>query len=81
MDANSAPVLTYEHVTSVGDFKYVTEASTIGWRAGEVKQTIPTDIGNKQAFILERTERRDGEVTAWAYRQPFGICRLRVFND
>lgn len=61
--------------------KFSVEASDIGIRPGEWPKTIPTRLGNGVAFIVQRSEVRDGDLLWVDYRQGNGCLTLRVYND
>lgn len=83
MPWNQAP-LDAARVTETEPHHFCSDASDLGIRAADPIPThIPTTIGNGQPFLLEfdRTERRDGDVLCWHYRQQLGCCELTLFND
>lgn len=61
--------------------QFCAEASDLGWPPGKVPCSIPTTLGNRQPFLLRRTERREGEAVCWHYKQQFGCIELKVYND
>lgn len=57
----------------------VAEASSLGWRPGQVKDSVRID---KELFNFARTERNDeGELLCYKYVSPTTGRVLTVFND
>jgi hypothetical protein len=79
-------MITIAQVTEHAPHEFVAEASDLyeampvfrqGW-PGE----LPTNLGNRQPFIRERIAYdREGDVTFVLYKQLYGCCSLKVFND
>lgn len=58
-------------------FRFVTEASTVGIRAGEWPCIINTTLGNKMSLV--RGDRLvDG---GYVYDQVAGCIRVNIYND
>ena len=69
--------ITEDHVTE-SDGKFITEASSLGHRAGEpMPMTFSTDLGNGMAFRFLRL----GQGEAWIFRQAGSGRELHILND
>lgn len=68
--------ITHDDVTESGVFRFVTDASELGWPPGHVPDTLTTDIGNQLPFVLVKAGPQGFE-----YRQQLGCATLMVFND
>lgn len=55
---------------------WVTEASTLGLKPGEIASSIETTLGNRQPFLVMRID--EDRVT---YLQDCGCLMLIVLND
>lgn len=71
-------MVTNENASEEKLHHWVTEASTLGLRPGEVPSSMETDLGNRRPFLLVE-HRVQG--SAWMYQQEFGCIFLTVFND
>jgi len=77
-------MITFAQATEIGDFKFVSEASTLQWKPGELPPNIRTDMGNKQPFTLMHVNASDDCSGGWesaVFKQAFGCLVLKVFND
>jgi hypothetical protein len=61
--------------------KFTAFASDLGLRSGEWPETITTELGNKQPFVIESQQVADGDLQWVLYRQSCGCITLKVFND
>ena len=74
MSSNSRIYLS--QVESVGNNRFVADASELGWPPGYWPPVIETTIGN--GHILRRTELNSNGAV---YRQDAGVVEVQVFND
>ncbi len=64
-------------VTETEHFKFVTDASDLGWRPGQsIPLELSTELGNGQPLILMSSNGCRAD-----YHQQFGCVSLVVFND
>lgn len=56
--------------------EHATEASTLQLKPGEWSETLTTDLGNKQPFLLMSLNEERAK-----YIQSYGCLILIVFND
>lgn len=61
--------------------KFSLDASDLGLRPGEWPRVVDTTIGNRQPFLAQARETRDGDLLWVDYRQNLGCVTLRVYND
>lgn len=74
--------VTSDNCTEDKLHEFTTEASDIGLPPCQWPELIPTDIGNKQPFILRRIDRDGGgDVVCAVYQQSCGCAWLYVYND
>lgn len=62
---------------------YSTEASDLGWSAGQewpLELTVP-GLGNGQPFVARERIDNHGEFGGVIYRQSMGCLSITVFND
>lgn len=57
---------------------FTAEASTLGWKVGEVKEFI--DFKNERFNYARATKTEDGETVSWHYVSSSGST-ITVFND
>lgn len=71
-------IVTAKNATEHKIHRWVTEASTLGIRPGQIAGRIDTELGNGKPFVFVQQERATGNVH---YAQEFGCISLTVLND
>lgn len=74
-------IVTHDEATEFEVHKFSAFASDLGLRPGDWPRSLETTLGNRQSFVAQRTEVRDGDLLWVDYFQALGCIWLRVFND
>jgi hypothetical protein len=69
-------MITRDMVSASDVHTFYADASDLGWPPGHWPNSVPTDMGNGQPFLLW------SRIADYAlYRQGNGVLVLRVWND